>query len=352
VLVTRLLVLASTLVPVPTAPVFGGSGSSDQRPPPVVLQGGRSVTTQSTSGQVQRFTDIPSTSEFGRYSASGARTCSFTAENDDTRLSNGDRVPIGTVVTSNYLFVEEPRPAAVDEPTPITRFDLAAIKALIPSLGPLDIASRRFAVWCDSSRYTANFVSVIDVPAIDVTLDPWPRLDHLLNTLQLERPTIFTNPVVDTYGGLVTRYSAWLAIAPDAWRTQQSPSENYRGTTILLIAQPRELDFIVDFVPNPDKPSPAYRGTIACVDATTELSSDGTAFPSLPVLPDQTVPGPNGPCMWTPPGPGRVTITARITYTIQFWADGYTEVQDDYTWTSVATTFDTGELIAVNTKPT
>jgi hypothetical protein len=55
--------------------------------------------------------------------------------------------------------------------------------------------------------------------------------------------------------------------------------------------------------------------------------------------------------MWTPPGPGLVTITARVTYTITFWADRYTQPDDDYTWTSLPTTFVTGELTAVNTKP-
>jgi hypothetical protein len=55
--------------------------------------------------------------------------------------------------------------------------------------------------------------------------------------------------------------------------------------------------------------------------------------------------------MWTPPGPGTVTITARITYSITFWASGYTEPDDDYTWESQPTTYTTGELIAVNTDP-
>ncbi len=54
--------------------------------------------------------------------------------------------------------------------------------------------------------------------------------------------------------------------------------------------------------------------------------------------------------MWTPPGPGSVTIQARITYAVTFWANGYTEAQPDYVWTSPVATFDTGELAAVNTN--
>src|SRR5687768_7938105 len=117
-----------------------------------------------------------------------------------------------------------------------------------------------------------------------------------------------------------------------------------------LFAEPRELDFIVDFTPNPAKPSPAYRGIVGCIPAVA-ADHDGAALPSLPELPDQAEPGPNGPCMWTPPGPGTVTITGRITYTVTFWANGYTQPEDDYVWESEPTTYETGELIAVNTNP-
>ena len=53
--------------------------------------------------------------------------------------------------------------------------------------------------------------------------------------------------------------------------------------------------------------------------------------------------------MWTPPGPGSVTVQARITYRVTFWANGFTEALPDYVWTSAEATFPTGELSAVNT---
>ena len=70
----------------------------------------------------------------------------------------------------------------------------------------------------------------------------------------------------------------------------------------------------------------------------------------MPELPEQTEPGVTGVCMWTPPGPGTVTIQARITYSVTFWANGYTEPLTDYTWTSEPTTYRSGELSAVNTN--
>jgi hypothetical protein len=54
--------------------------------------------------------------------------------------------------------------------------------------------------------------------------------------------------------------------------------------------------------------------------------------------------------MWTPPGPGTVTIQATITYHVTLWVNGYTEPQPDYTHTGPTTTYTTGELNAVNTN--
>ena len=67
-------------------------------------------------------------------------------------------------------------------------------------------------------------------------------------------------------------------------------------------------------------------------------------------MPDLTQPGVNWFCMWTPPGPGSVTIEARITYRVTFWASGYTEQLADYVWSSPPVTYPTGELSSVNTN--
>lgn len=303
------------------------------------------MTVRNASGGIQRLTSIPSSSAFAAYGGGAAATCTFTTNRDDFLLSDGTRVPQGTVVTSTYHFVE-----GVATPFDIPPLVLPADVLEISSNGPLTDGLRTFTVFCDRSYYAVNMMGVVQVPIVDPLFDPRSRLDDLRNSLQLVQPTVYTNPIVDTYGGLVTRYPTWLAIEPEAWQTQRSNAVTYRGATLLLIAQPRELDFVVEFTPNPDKPSAPYRGTLPCVP-DVDPTGDSAALPALPVLPDQAEPGRNGPCMWTPPGPGTVTITARITYSITFWVNGYTEPDDDYTWTSEPTTFDTGELIAVNTRP-
>jgi hypothetical protein len=342
------LLVSMLVFAAPAPPPAPGTGGNSSAPPPAIsIANARSVSVRDASGGLQRFTSIPRTSLFSTYGGGTAATCTFTADHDGFVLSNGDVVSAGTVVTSNYVFLEG---APYMTTLPANDTDLAMM--ILQTAGPIETASRTFTVFCDSTRYAANLVRLIQVPFRDPFLDPVPRVTTLRNGMQLDRPVVFRNPVVDQFGGLVTRYPTWLAIGSGAWRIQRSAAVVYRGATLLLIAEPRELSFVVDFVPNPDKPSPAFRGVVGCIP-NTGINSDGTngVLPAFPVLPDQTEPGVNGPCMWTPPGPGTVTITAQITYTITFWVDGHTRPDADYVWSSAPTTFDTGELVAVNTKP-
>lgn len=318
---------------------------TSDKPPPVFVSAGRSVTTRDNAGGVVRLTSIPGASAFATYGGRTAKTCTITADRDGFKLSDGTKVAEGTVVTSNYKFVE-----GVGVPFDIPPVTLPADVLGVESKGPLDASLRTFSVYCDSPYYEFNFRGLIQVKAKDPLLDPRPRVDDLRNKLQLIRPVVFENPVVAEFGGLVTRYPSWLAIGPGAWVTQRSNLERYRGATLALIAVPKGLEFIVAFTPNPDKPSTPFAGIVSCVPAVA-ATSDGSALPSFPSLPEQTEPGVNGPCTWTPPGPGTVTVTARIVYDLTFWVSGYTEQLDDYVWTSEPRTFLTGELRAVNTKP-
>jgi len=300
------------------------------------------VSIRNGSGGIQRITSIPSSSTFAGHGGGQAARCSITADRDGFELSSGERVPQGTVVTGPYVFVEGIATAIA--------VPLAEPTSTPPSRGPLDAGTRIFSVFCDRTTYDVNGLGVIEVPITDPLFDPRSRLDDLRNSLRLDRPEVFTNALVDRLGGLVTRYPTWLAIHPSAWRTQRSNTIVHRGATLALYATPRELDFVVDFQPDPARPSPAFRGTVACIPAVA-AADDGAALPALPSLPAQAEPGVNGPCTWTPPGPGTVTVTARVTYTVTFWVDGWTEPDEDYVWTSAPTTYRTGDLVAVNTKP-
>ena len=341
IIAAALLVVA----PPPERPGGGGFGDgSDRTPPPAVLNGARTVSVRDDNGNVQRLTSIPSTSAFARLGGGGGARCTITADRDDFLLSDGSRVPRGTVVTSTFHFVE-----GVVAPIDLPALDLPA-DALVPTSGPVRAGRRTFTVFCDRTFYDVNRVGVIEVALLDPLFDPRSQLDRLRNTLQLDRPVVFENPIVDDVGGLVTRYPSWLAIEPEAWRTQRGMPVVYRGATLLLLAAPRELDFVVDFRPDPDRPSTPFRGIVSCIPDESPTSGGG-ALPAFPRLPDMAEPGVNGDCTWTPPGPGTVEITARITYSITFWVNGFTEPDDDYVWTSEPVVFDTGELRSVNTRP-
>ncbi|MGD9997687.1 MAG: hypothetical protein AB7L17_16140 [Ilumatobacteraceae bacterium] len=303
------------------------------------------MTTRDAFGHVERITHIPRSSTFARYGGGADATCTVTAPYDDYVLADGRRVAEGTEIIGSYTFVQ-----GVDVEREMPEIDHDGELPAVADRGPLSRATKTFTVFCDVGQGTLHSREFIQVPVLDPTLDPRGYVDELRNSLDLDQPEVFTNPIVDTFGGLVTRYPTWLAIDPASWHVDISNVESYRGTVVWLDAVPRELAFTIEFEPNADKPSPAARLTIGCIP-TVPATAGGGALPAFPVLPDQTEPGPNGPCMWTPPGPGTVTITAHTTYSITFRADGYSEPDDDYIRDSAPTTFVTGELTAVNTRP-
>lgn len=341
--IAGLLAVCCLLAPV-VAPM-GAGGDSRSEPPPAALKGARSVSLRTTSGGFQRFTTIPRSSMFVRHGEGTTRTCSFTASRDDFLLSDGRRVPRGTKVTSNYLFVE-----GIGVPFVLPPAALPEDTTAVTSRGPLARGRRTFSVYCDRTWYDVNFMGTITVPFTDTLLDPRTQLDRLYQHLQLERPHVAADPVVESLGGLLTRHPSWLAIAPGAWRTQQSAPVHYRGLVLLLIAQPRRLDFDIEFLPDPSRPSRPFRGRVSCLTGPSARSSGG-ALPARPDLPLTAEPGIGGPCTWTPPGPGRVTAVARLTYGITFWASGFTAAEPAYVWSSPPQTFQIGELTAVNTDP-
>ncbi len=303
--------------------------------PPISAHGADVVDIRNTSGGLTRYTSIPSDSIF-RTRPRGP--CGFTALSPGTTYDGQDYVAGQQVSSTRWLFIEAKFQHSINPNRP---------DAATESYGALSQVGRVFEVYCDT---VSHHIDTIIVYSTDPMLDPRTRVTNLYNELQLIQPTVYRNPVVDLWGGLITRYPAWLAIQPAAWAEQVSSADYYRGWTLYLYLRPTALSFQVVFTPNPEQPSPAFNGIVDCVANPADATADTSAFPAVPLLPDQTEPGVNGSCMWTPPGPGTVTIQARITYDVTFWANGYTESLADYTWTSEPATFATGELSAVNTN--
>ena len=332
----RVIVAAAAFVML-CSPGVADAGEGDQDgTPPISAHGADVVDIRNTSGGLTRYTTIPGSSIFSTRGRRGP--CGFTAISAGRTYDGQDYVEGQAVTSTRWLFIEAKFQGGINPNRP---------DAASESFGPLSRVGRVFEVYCDT---TDHHIDTIIVYSTDAMLDPRVRVTNLYNELQLIQPTVYRNPVVDRWGGLITRYPAWLAIQPAAWAEQASTADYYRGWTLYLYLRPTALSFHVVFTPKSEQPSPAFNGIVACVTNPDEVTADTIAFPAVPELPDQSEPGVNGNCMWTPPGPGSVTIQARITYDVTFWANGYTDSLPDYTWTSEATTVATGELSAVNTN--
>jgi len=318
----------------PAANVASAGGGVNEPLVPVLVPGARVVDVRNGEGGLSRFTTIPSTSVFQTYGGRTA-TCSFTSPFGGI-ASDGQRYGPGQMVRSKRWIFIEGLPEAIGEPN---------VADPSQQRGPLAAAVRWFTVFCDSVNH---FVAVISVTSRDPMLDPRTRLSQLYNGLLLERPAVVADPVVQRWGGAITRFPVWLAVQPSAWRVQRSNAAVWRGWTMYLIAVPVALDFVVRFVPDAARPSSPFASTVSCVSPSRPGVVGATSFPRRPSLAVHTSPGVNGPCTWTPGGPGSVTVQARIAYRVTFWANGYTEALPDYVWTSAATVWPTGELAAVN----
>lgn len=301
---------------------------------PVTGTGRSSVTYYDSQGGLHSTTNIPGGSTLKRGGSSD--TCSYVASGDGTTYDGTPFLAGDTIISTRWVFSEKVQLDSIEAPS--------GDAIITDNSGP--VPRRLLSIKCDSS----HFMGTVWVDMNDPFWNPRPTAQQLRNDLQLIAPTVYTNPVVDKWGGLITRYPAWLAIHPNAWQPQRSPTATHRGWTIYLFTEPTALDFRVDFVPDPAQPSPAFHGTVSCIDPAHPGTPSSVAFPALPALPEQAAPGVNGPCMWTPPGPGTVTIQATITFRVTLWVNGFTEAQPDYTYTGPALTFRTGELNAVNTN--
>lgn len=321
--------------------VSPASAGPDDGGGPPLIPGARQVHIRNALGGMGVHTSIPSGSTFYRHGGGPSAQCSGVQVGDDPDTLDVVE-EVRPIRSTKWIFVEG---IAVVIPLP------ADFDAFDPSASPsLADTVRTFSVYCSDTYFSSNFIGFVDVAATDPMLDPRHRLTDLYNGLQLDSLVVYENAVVDRWGGLVVRNPAWLAINGSAWHTQHSNVEYWRGWELLLIAQPVGLDFLVDFAPDPDRRSEPFSGVVPCVEGETALPvADAIEFPQRPSdLEDFAEPGSNRECEWTPPGPGEVTVTARQTFKVSLWASGAVEPQPDYVWSSEPSTFEVGELVAVN----
>ena len=306
-----------------------------------LIPGARVVQVRETTGRLGTYTSLPPDSVFSTHGGAGS-VCDGVAAGDDPATLDvvEESHPIQSTA---WLFVEG---AYAGEGLPQVVLPADAAPTGLAAL------SRTFSVYCHDSFWFANFKGTIQVPVTDPAIDPHRALPDAYDHLQLAPLFVWRNRVINRWGGLVVRAPVWMAVESSGWRQQRSTVVPFRGWLLALYANPKALTFDVSFVPDPERPTPAWSGTVPCVTSGDAVAAFDGAAPQVPDgFAEFGLPG-VGPdrCVWTPGGPGKVTVTAHVTFAVTFWVSGATEAQPDYVWSSTPETFTVGELRAVNTN--
>ena len=251
--VACLFLLATAFAVIAARPA--AAGPDDGGGPPLI-PGSRQVHIRNASGGLGVHTSIPSGSAFRSHGGGSAAECRGVTSGDDPNTL-GIVEETHAIRSQRWIFIEG---VLVYDRIP-EYIDIAGLDSR-PRLAD---ARRTFSVYCADTSFASNQRGFIQVAATDPMLDPRPRLTNLYNGLQLENLVVYENAVVDRWGGLVVRNPAWLAINGSSWSTQRSNVEYWRGWELYLIAQPVALEFLVDFDPDPDRPSAPFSGVVECV---------------------------------------------------------------------------------------
>jgi hypothetical protein len=352
------------------APADDPFGKDVEPAPPAEPEGdgSRTVVTVSPDGRGEWHRPGSSSgSVFATYGGGAAATCSGFRRGDDPGTPEIEPDEHQYAIQSTQWIFREKNVVGelVNE---LIRDVLDVIDAIfsgqpLPEFGvdgpPLSAMTRTFAVYCDSSSLflahpQGNYLGDIVVGPDDAFLNPRSQIPSLWGAVQLERPELGRFPAVDRWGGHVVRNPAWLSIERSGWRTQMTAPVFWRGWQLALVFEPRNLVFDIDYEPADGEPVEPWSGTISCVTGDQRPSTDTYRglFPSRPHdladFAEPTTDTNRQACAWTAPARGTVTITARITFAVTFWANGGIEPQPDFDWTSAPATYTVGELRAVN----
>lgn len=198
---------------------------------------------------------------------------------------------------------------------------------------------RVFDEFCDDHP-----VQTLAVGVFDPILDPRPRIIRIETGLQLPNFELMTVPDVAVWGGLVVNVHTAIGVRSDRWTPIESPTEDFLGWPLKVVAAPRVLSFNVG------------GRTLPCVDTATPPMAGSALFPPEPAgFRDQKLdppenPLPAQPCVFTPRAPGSVNVTATVTFTIQAFYGPTVINRPDFVRT-VTANLPVVELKVVNTKP-
>jgi hypothetical protein len=296
-------------------------------------------------------TRIPSGSFFAADSGGGSEPCEAPTI-----------APDGTVVDSGrpeWLYVAGLVAEIPGQIRPTTDWDVDRLRNALHGLPDLASGTVTFTLLCDGPDQSAEFRRIVTVPVTDPILDPRSRLDELWNRTTLGRPVLWREPIVEEWGGLVTRSPAWLSLEPSSWQPVVSNVETWRMWTLRLVLVPKALTFTVAYMPAADGRAVAspYRLAVPCITSAMPSDRGAAQVPprpaGFPAFSAATGQRPElGSCAFVPDHRGSLTITPVITYETTFVANEYREVLPDFVREGDPITFRVGELHAVNTRGT
>ncbi|MEL6894278.1 MAG: hypothetical protein AAFP84_21985, partial [Actinomycetota bacterium] len=140
------------------------------------------------------------------------------------------------------------------------------------------------------------------------------RRDELVALLPWPTVTAASQPDPTTFGGLPVNMPAVFQMNAAPWGGFLSPTGSYRGWTTQIVANATSVQFVLVF--DPDSAG-AETITVPCVGAGADLPDSGWIPARAASVPDFAEPGQfSAPCVWIPPEPGQLTVTAEVTYEV------------------------------------
>jgi hypothetical protein len=247
-------------------------------------------------------------------------------DNDaDGQVDDVDTIPIDS---DRWVF-RETTPTSGETtaaPRELTDAEWAALAALggsnlsdtLKQFGPVDEAFRRFDVFCNGTHATGLTVNQFQQSILVSINDPFwgyaSRRDQLVALLPWPTVTAASQPDPATFGGLPVNMPAVFQMNAAPWGGFLSPAESYRGWTTQIVANATSMRFVLVFDPDT---AGAETITVPCVSAGADLPDTGWIPARDPSVPDFAEPGQfSAPCVWIPPEPGQLTVTAEVTYEV------------------------------------
>lgn len=345
---------------VSAAPGPGGGGGTKSPPP----QLGPITVSYESDGRRETTTTITYGSAFRNQGGSDGAPCMF---NWLPRDADGNIPPdadFTQVPSQRWVFRETT--TRDDGTVDMTDEDWDAIAAyggsemeeFVAKYGPVEASQRRFDVYCAGNHGDPGEGGTVNQYLGFTTVnirDPFwgyeARRDEIRNALPWPVVRASSLPAPDTFGGLPVNMPAMFQINALPWGVLQSHRESYRGYTTQIVAWSTSVDYTLVFSPD-DGPTATI--AMGCISAGEEHPDTGGIPRRSEDIPDFAEPGQfDAPCVWIPPEPGSLSVTATVTYNVNSvvtgpFGGGYVETLAPEVRTSTAETLRVDTMKVVN----